>query len=70
MLQPEPAPPAGVGAGALLSALQDALGPERGEAVYRWMLVEMPEWGREGWRRAEELSAEFLRRERAASENR
>lgn len=70
MLQSEPPPPEGVGAGALLQSLQGSFGAERGEALFRWITIEMPEWGREGWRRTEELSQEFLRRERDQSPTR
>ena len=62
-LQAEPAPPAGVGAAALRRALETSTDAATAEALYKWIVVDMPEWGREGWRRAEEMSKELLRRE-------
>lgn len=59
-LQPEPAPPSGVGVRALRQALVAALGEERGDAMFQWMTIQMPEWGREGWRRTEVLSKSAL----------
>ena len=36
---------------------------EKGEAVFQWMTMQMPEWGREGWRRTEALSTWALSEE-------
>lgn len=28
--------------------------------MYKWVTVDMPEWGREGWRRTETLAKDYL----------
>lgn len=38
-------------------------GAEKGEALFVWITMTMPEWGREGWRRAESLSRWALENE-------
>lgn len=63
VLEVEPSPPVGVGATRVRRALEDAVGPEKAEGLWRWMTLEMPEWGREGWRRTEEMARELIRRE-------
>lgn len=63
-LQDEPLPPPGVGAAALRAALGASTDAATADALYKWITVDEPEWGREGWRRAQELSRVLLERER------
>jgi hypothetical protein len=63
LLQDEPLPPPGVGAAALREALGTSLDAATADALYKWLTVDEPEWGREGWRRAQEMSRVLLERE-------
>ena len=62
-LQDEPLPPPGVGAAALRQALSSFLDAATADALFKWITVDEPEWGREGWRRTEQMRSELLKRE-------
>lgn len=44
-------PPAGVSRGALYGAVVDLAGEDKAKAFWKWLTVEQPDWGREGWAR-------------------
>lgn len=51
----EPLPPEGISTAVLFRAIAGALGEEKGAAFWRWLTVEHPGWGQEGWSRLSAL---------------
>ena len=54
-IRAEPLPPEGISTAALFRAIAGAIGEEKAAAFWRWLTVEHPGWGQEGWDRLSAL---------------